>query len=85
MSIPPEASLDDVKVRIRESIKNPNVGKVEQVVLKEGPRAFRLRCIQSTDLMFVLSTAVCRSLRYVRWSRCGLLLAGQLHASGYQR
>src|SRR5665648_398879 len=42
MSLPPEASRDDVKVRIRESIKNPNVGKVEQVVLKEGPRAFRL-------------------------------------------
>ena len=40
MSLPPEASLDDVKVRIRESIKNPNVGKVEQVVLKEdgGPK-----------------------------------------------
>lgn len=42
MSLPPDSTLDDVKVRIRESVKNPNVGKTEQVVLKEGPRAFRL-------------------------------------------
>ncbi len=42
MSLPPDSTLDDVKVRIRESIKNPNVGKTEQTVLKEGPRAFRL-------------------------------------------
>jgi len=42
MSLPPESTLDYVKVRIRESVKNPNVGKVEQVVLKEGPRMFRL-------------------------------------------
>ncbi len=42
MSLPPDSTLDDVKVRIVQSIKNPNVGKREQVVLKEGPRAFRL-------------------------------------------
>ena len=42
MSLPPDSTLDDVKVRIRESIRNPNVGKVEQVALKEGPRMFRL-------------------------------------------
>ncbi|ABW66712.1 Shedu anti-phage system protein SduA domain-containing protein [Desulfosudis oleivorans] len=42
MSLPPDSTLDDVKVRIRESVKNPNVGKTEQAVLKEGPRAFRL-------------------------------------------
>jgi hypothetical protein len=42
MSLSPSASLDDVKVRIREAFSNPNVGKVEQVTLKEGPRAFRL-------------------------------------------
>lgn len=40
--LPPESSLDDVKVRIREAYTNPNVGKIEQVVLREGPRAFRL-------------------------------------------
>jgi hypothetical protein len=40
--LPPEASLDDVKVRIREAYRNPNVGKIEQVALKEGPRAFRI-------------------------------------------
>lgn len=42
MSLPPESNLEDVKVRIRKSIINPNVGKVEQVVLKEGPRAYGL-------------------------------------------
>lgn len=42
MSLPPEASLDDVKVRIREVYTNPNVGNISQVVLKDGPRAFRL-------------------------------------------
>lgn len=42
MSLPPDASLDDVKVRIREACRNPHVGRIEQVVLKSGPRAFRL-------------------------------------------
>lgn len=42
MSLPPESTIDDVKVRIRKSIQNPNVGRIEQVILKEGPRAFRL-------------------------------------------
>src|SRR5450759_3054035 len=42
MSLPPESTLEDVKVRISKSIRNPNVGDVKQVVLKEGPRAFRL-------------------------------------------
>lgn len=42
MSLPPENTFDDVKVRIRESITNPNVGRIEQVELKSGPRAFRL-------------------------------------------
>ena len=40
--LPPSSSLDDVKVRIREAYTNPNVGKIEQVVLREGPRAFRV-------------------------------------------
>ena len=37
-----ENTLDDIKVRIQESYKNPNVGKITQVVLKEGPQAFRI-------------------------------------------
>jgi len=40
--LPPETSLDEVKVRIRQSYSNPNVGKIHQVVLKDGPRAFRI-------------------------------------------
>jgi len=40
--LPLNTSLDEVKVRIRESYSNPNVGKIEQVVLKDGPRAFRI-------------------------------------------
>lgn len=42
MPLPPDATLDDVKVRIREVNTNPNVGKFFQVVLKDGPRAFRI-------------------------------------------
>jgi len=40
--LPPATSLDDVRVRIRKAYANPNVGRIEQVVLKEGPRAFRV-------------------------------------------
>jgi hypothetical protein len=40
--LPPENSLDDVKVRIRQSYTNPNVGKIHQVVLKDGPRTFKI-------------------------------------------
>jgi len=40
--LPYETSIEDVLVRIRETIKNPNVGKVTQVSLKNGPRTFRL-------------------------------------------
>jgi len=40
--LPPGTSLDDVRVRIRKAYTNPNVGRIEQVVLKEGPRAFRV-------------------------------------------
>lgn len=42
MSLPPESSLDDVKVRIREAYTNPNIGTISQVVLKDGPQAFRI-------------------------------------------
>jgi hypothetical protein len=41
-SLPPETSLDDVKVKIRQSYSNPNVGQIHQVVLKDGPRTFRI-------------------------------------------
>ncbi len=34
MNLPPESTLEDVKVRIRESIRNPNVDNLEQVALK---------------------------------------------------
>jgi len=38
----PDNTLDDIKVRIQKSYKNPNVGKITQVVLKEGPKAFKI-------------------------------------------
>jgi hypothetical protein len=41
-TLPPENTIDDVKVRIQESYKNPNVRRVTQTVLKEGPRAFKI-------------------------------------------
>jgi len=40
--LPHDTSLEEVKVRIRQSYSNPNVGKIHQVVLKDGPRAFRI-------------------------------------------
>ena len=40
--LPPENSLDDVKVRIKKSYTNPNVRTITQAVLKEGPRAFKI-------------------------------------------
>ena len=42
MSLPYATSLDEIKVKIREHVQNPNVGRSWQAVLKEGPRAFRL-------------------------------------------
>jgi uncharacterized membrane protein (UPF0182 family) len=41
-SLPASQTLDDVIVRIRKSYSNPNVRTINQVVLKEGPRAFRI-------------------------------------------
>lgn len=38
----PELSLEDVKLRITNSYSNPNVRKITQAVLKEGPVAFKL-------------------------------------------
>jgi hypothetical protein len=40
--LPKETSLDDVKVRIKKTYSNPNVRTITQVVLKEGPRAFKI-------------------------------------------
>ena len=42
MPLPPDTTLDEVKVRIREAYSNPNVGKISQVVLKDGPQTFRI-------------------------------------------
>lgn len=38
----PENSIDEVKIRIQKSYKNANVGKISQVILKEGPQAFKI-------------------------------------------
>lgn len=42
MSLPPDATLDDVKIKIRATTKNPNVGKVTTVALKDGPKTYKL-------------------------------------------
>ncbi|MFZ5524258.1 MAG: Shedu anti-phage system protein SduA domain-containing protein [Pseudomonadota bacterium] len=42
---PSELSLEDVQVRIRSSGGNPNIGKTHQVVLKNGPRTYRVATI----------------------------------------
>lgn len=38
-------SLEDIKVEIRTTHSNANVGKTHQVVLKEGPRAYRIATV----------------------------------------
>jgi hypothetical protein len=40
--LPPDTSLDDLKIKIRETYSNPNVRKIHQVVLKDGPQAYRI-------------------------------------------
>ncbi|MEZ8049737.1 MULTISPECIES: hypothetical protein [unclassified Vibrio] len=40
--LPPENTLEDVKIKIKKSYHNSNVGLIKQVVLKEGPQAFRI-------------------------------------------
>ena len=40
--LPPETTLDDVKVRIRQTYSNPNVGKIQQVILRDGPVTFKI-------------------------------------------
>jgi hypothetical protein len=43
--LPPETRFHEVQLRIRESYRNPNVGEVSQIVLKEGPRTFRVATV----------------------------------------
>jgi hypothetical protein len=40
--LPPNNSLDDVVVRIKQTYSNPNVKSITQCVLREGPRAFKI-------------------------------------------
>jgi len=40
--LPPETSIVDVKIRIRQTYTNPNVRKIHQVILKDGPRTFKI-------------------------------------------
>ena len=40
--LPPENTIEDVKIRIQRSYSNPNVRAITQAVLKEGPQAFKL-------------------------------------------
>lgn len=41
-TLPPENTLDDVKIRIKKTYRNPNVRTITQAVLKDGPRAFKI-------------------------------------------
>jgi hypothetical protein len=44
-SYPPDYSIEDIKVRIQQTSGNPNIGNTQQVVLKDGPRTFRIATI----------------------------------------
>lgn len=41
----PNLTIDEIKVKIQQTSRNPNIGKTHQVVLKNGPRAFRIATI----------------------------------------
>ena len=43
--LPADTSFADVQLRIRQSYSNPNIGKVLQVVLKDGPRVFKIATV----------------------------------------
>ena len=43
--LPADTTFREVQLRIRESYRNPNVGEVFQVALKEGPRAFKIATV----------------------------------------
>lgn len=38
-------SIEDIKIQIRETSGNPNIGKVHHLELKEGPRAYRIATV----------------------------------------
>lgn len=42
MPLPPDSTLEDVKLKIVQTNKNPNIGKVTQAVLKDGPQAYKI-------------------------------------------
>ncbi|MFH1633122.1 MAG: Shedu anti-phage system protein SduA domain-containing protein [Chloroflexota bacterium] len=42
---PPDATLDDIKVAIQLSYRNPNIGRTFQCVLKKGPRSYKIATI----------------------------------------
>ena len=42
---PPDFSLEEIKIKIQQTSKNPNIGKTHQVTLKDGPRTFRIATI----------------------------------------
>lgn len=44
-TLPADKTLDEIIVLIKKTNRNPNVGTVESVVLKGGPRAYRIATI----------------------------------------
>ena len=42
---PQDSTLDDIKISIQSSIRNPNIGSVFQSVLKKGPMAYKIATI----------------------------------------
>ncbi len=44
-TFPPGLSVEDIKIKIRQTYRNPNIGKTHQVVLKDGPKAYRIATI----------------------------------------
>ena len=43
--LPLTKTLDEIKFHIKQTHSNPNVGTTHQIVLKDGPRAYRIATI----------------------------------------
>ena len=42
---PSDKSLDEIKIEVMKTFRNPNIGKTYQFDLKSGPKAFRIATI----------------------------------------
>lgn len=47
--LPYETTLEDVLVKIRETVNNPNIGKILQTTLKDGPQVYKIATLMEIN------------------------------------